>query len=80
MRDAEALDRGAHHLADLKCRGGVGVRHQQAKLFGAIASGETHGIGGHHGKRFAEPGKAGVALGVAVGVVVELEVSTPVAL
>ena len=73
MRQAKVLHRRAHGLADLQRAGRAGVRQQQAEFFAAIAAGKTHGVGGDAGERFAEPGQAGVAFGVAVGVVVELE-------
>ena len=74
MGHRQLLHRRAHHLADLQRPLGVGVRQQQAELLAAIAAGKAHGVGGDAGQRFAEPGEAGVAFGMAIGVVEELEV------
>jgi hypothetical protein len=53
---------------------GVEVRQQQAKFLAAIAAGKAVGRIRNAGQRLAEPCQAEVALGMAVGVVVELEV------
>ena len=73
VREIELLHGRAHRLADLAGADSFRVRQQQAELLAAIAAREAEVFRRNCRQRLAEPGQAGITLGVAVGVVVELE-------
>src|SRR4051812_49822140 len=74
MRNCELLHLGAYHLTDLESPRSSGVGQQQAEFLATIARGKTRSLAGDAGQRFANPGEAGVAFRMSVGVVEQLEV------